>query len=315
MSKWLMFFLILGILLVLAGCNPAPAIAPATDAITETAVIEISTPSPLPELVTTTQTPELSVPPDVVYSIDTLTPSLTPNPAVRPSRTPKPTPTPKPLRAAIEILYPGPDSKVVSEVELRANVRPGKDGRIHTELIGEDGRIIFEQAPRYEIGSNVWGYIVVRIPFTSPFAGELCRLQVVTRDEYGRTLAVNAVHLLILTGGYPEINPPDRADGRIQVTRPKGADEIVGNLMIVEGRIRPVNDQPLIIELMDETGNILASRKLPIPASQTGDYIPFAVDLSYTITKFVKARLTLYQEDNRIPGIMYLYSQEVFLKP
>jgi hypothetical protein len=205
---------------------------------------------------------------------------------------------------------------VVDVVELRAYVQPGKDGHIRTQLIGEDGRVIFEQAPRYLIGPEVWGYIVVKIPFTLPLAGEFCRLQVVTRDEYNRLMAVRAVHILVLSGGFPEINPAEAPEARIQVTNPKVSDEAVfGSLMLVEGKIRPVNDRPLIIALIDEAGNILASRMVSMPDNPPGDKIPFYADLSYSITAPVLARLTLYQEDTRMPGIMYLYSQEVNLKP
>ncbi len=293
---------------------PATRDVPATEGITETVSAVPPTPSALPGPGSETPTPEPRPTLDD-YSLVTLTPSLTPNPSIRPSRTPTPTRTPKPLRAPIEFLYPGPDSKVVDEVELRAYVQPGKDGRIRTQLIGEDGRVIFEQAPLYQIGPDVWGYIVVRIPFTLPLAGEFCRLQVVTRDEFDRLMAVRAVHILVLTGGYPEINPAESPEARIQVTSPRPGDEISGSLMLVEGRIRPVNDQPLIIALLDEDGNILASRMVPLPANLVGENIPFYADLSYSTTSPVLARLTLYQEDNRMPGIMYLYSQELTLKP
>jgi len=315
MQKYLfIFFLVLGILLVSGGCIPATGEIPITETITETATAALPTASALPVPGSDTPTSEPRPTLDV-YSLAPLTPTLTPNPSIRPSRTPTPTKTPRPVRPAIQILYPGPDSKVADEVELRAYVQPGKDRYIRTRLIGEDGRVIFERVAIYKIEPDVWGYIVVRIPFTLPLAGEFCRLQVETRDEFNRIVAVDSVHVLVLTGGYSELTPSDDTRPRTRVGNPRPGDEVIGGQMLVEGDFRPINDQPLIIALLDEDGNILASHMVPITGSSTGQEAPFSAELSYAVTEPVLARLTLYQEDNRIPGIMYLYSQEVLLEP
>jgi len=85
----------------------------------------------------------------------------------------------------------------------------------------------------------------------------------------------------------------------------------------VRGLARPVNNQPLLIELLDEQGRSLAHAALQV-ALPTGNlsHNPFEVDLPYQVTGAVRARLSIRQESaGRIPGIVALWSVPVLLNP
>jgi len=45
------------------------------------------------------------------------------------------------------------------------------------------------------------------------------------------------------------------------------------------------------------------------------DGVPFSAAIHYTISKPIWALLSVRQNDDRIGGLMYLYSQEIFLNP
>jgi hypothetical protein len=85
----------------------------------------------------------------------------------------------------------------------------------------------------------------------------------------------------------------------------------------VTGLARPLNNNPLILELIDEQMNIVGSTSVDIPPP-TGDisHSPFEVAIPYQITGSTPVRLTLRQESaGRIPGTVALHSLEIILEP
>jgi glutaredoxin 2 len=60
---------------------------------------------------------------------------------------------------------------------------------------------------------------------------------------------------------------------------------------------------------------VVGSQLVPLPPKSAGSYVPFSVDIVYTISSYISALLQVSQMDERIGGMMYLYSQEVYLNP
>ena len=84
------------------------------------------------------------------------------------------------------------------------------------------------------------------------------------------------------------------------------------------GLADPVSSNPLVLELIDEEGNLLGSRQIPIE-EPTGDlsHTPFGVGIPYVLEEdMTPVRLILRQEsDGRIPGTVALSSIELTLIP
>jgi hypothetical protein len=146
-------------------------------------------------------------------------------------------------------------------------------------------------------------------------AAEVARLQISTQDQYGRLSALNSVHLLLLSAGFTEINPPGNLDERCTLDMPSPGTRISKGTQAVSGQMRPFNSQPLVIELVTSSGAVVGSKMVAIQPAPDDNYIPFEADISYNITAATWARLTIRQSDDRIGGTMYLYSREVYLNP
>ncbi|MBM3151104.1 MAG: hypothetical protein FJZ96_02685 [Chloroflexi bacterium] len=304
-------FLACLLVLSLAGCAaPRSQPGPGTETTAAPAATVTVPPSPGPG--SGTPSPEASATPGQA-AVETPVPLPIPPVTILPGRSPTPTRTPKPQRALIEILSPGPFSKVVDGLSLQAYARPGGDHRIGVTLVDETGRTLYESHYTYTTPLDSWAFAGDEIAFDLPLAALFARLQVTTQDEFGRLMAVGSVHLILLSDGYDEINPPGSLAERVTLVRPGLEAEIGGGLLIVEGKYSPAGAQPLQVELLDEAGNILASRSIPIPAA--GGTAPFVADLAYSLAAQSRARLSLYQMDDRLPGIFYLYSREVLLDP
>ncbi len=76
----------------------------------------------------------------------------------------------------------------------------------------------------------------------------------------------------------------------------------------------PFNNLPLRVELIDRDGIVANSQLVPISFAGA-NFIPFRVDIPYTLSKGTWELYPVSQFDDRIGGLMYLYSQEIFLNP
>ena len=238
----------------------------------------------------------------------TIEPTLTFTPA--PTRTPTAIPGHK--LAAVQFLAPGSMSKVVSPINLRMNVIVGASQRVQIELFGEDGRLLARTLRRNVPTSRDGVFQSVKIPFEIPVAAELGRITVSTFDKEGRIQALSSVRLLLLSSGVNEFNPVGNPSEPVGVVEPGLEDSVTGGVLTVRGDVWPFNIQPIILELINPEGKSIGLRILTIDSINSQ---MFETTIPYRVTEPTLARLTIRQSDDRMPGLFYIYSQEVLLNP
>jgi len=239
--------------------------------------------------------------------------SATPFPSQTP--TPKPTSTitsiPGHALSAVQFISPGPMSKLVSPIQFRANVISGESQKVQVDLFGEDGRLL-SRTLRTVLNTRDGAFVSFKIPFETRAAAELGRITVSTLDKDGRQQALNSVRILLLSSGVNEINPPGNPSEPVGVVSPKVEESVSGGVVNVKGDIWPFNLQPVIIELVSPEGKSIGLRILTL------DHIDpqlFETTIPYKVTEPMSARLTIHQDDDRMPGLFYIYSQVVLLNP
>jgi len=82
--------------------------------------------------------------------------------------------------------------------------------------------------------------------------------------------------------------------------------------MNVRGDVWPLSLQPVIFEVQGPGGKSLGLQALTV---EDKDPQLFEIGIPYLVSEPTLARLTIRQDDDRIPGLFYVYSQEVFLNP
>ena len=262
-------------------------------------------PSELPQ---PTLTPTFEIPP-------TQGPTPTNTPWWR--RTPTITPTPQPAAATMLIKRPGLFSKVKSPLTISANAMPGADGLVWVELIGEDGRNLYQTRLNFAAYAGRSISIAPEITFELLAPAELARLIVSTRDRFGRVSALTSTDLILIQMGEDQIYPAGYDREPYIIRAPFENQVISGGLLQITALARPVNENPLIVELLDEQGAVLASESLEL-IFPTGDlsHTPFDVVLPYAVSQSTNARLVFRQESaGRIPGTVALTSLELSLQP
>jgi len=255
--------------------------------------------------------------------------SPTPEEIIEPTleETPQPIPTPIPQTtaastaipepaadaSAIQLYSPGPQSKIVSPLIVYGYALPGYHNKGRVDLYGEDGRLITSEVLQLNT-SYKWAYFYWPLPFTTYAAGELGRLSLSTLDQYGRITALNSVHVLLLPEGESVVNPPGDLRERCILEQPVAGMQYKGGVLTVSGKILPFNNLPLKVELVGRDGSLANSQLVPITPSGT-DFIPFRVDMPYSLVRRDWELLTVSQYDDRIGGLMYVFSQEFYLTP
>lgn len=296
-----------------------------TVTLTPTNTIIPTTAGPSP---TATRTPKPSHTPT---STVTLTPSITPTVTLTPSptntstHTPTPTPTLTPTPeppdeipfANVQIIHPNHLSKVVSPIELYTFVAPGGDGRIRVELTGEDGRLLYRQVFIFTdtpVGARI--NLNASVAFEIVGVAETARLTVSVNDEYERLKSLSSVDLVLLGDGQADLTPSGDLLENIFIQQPMIKTLVQGNSVLVSGRARTGNDQPLLVELVAIDGRILGSRLAGIaPLQEDGGHRLFAAEVPFSVNSPTWVRVTVRDNSGRLPGTKHISSVEVLLSP
>ena len=311
------------LLAFLTTCVPAtvtPSPSPTLTSIPPATILptvlppEPTTISPTPKIISPTL--EMTLTPELPPTLEpTITEALPLIPTLMPP-TPVPTSLPQPEvgSGTIQFLSPGPQSKLVSPMILTGYAIPGYGNKGYATLYGEDGQLLVSEILQLNT-AYLWAYFYGTMPFEVQAAGELARLSMNTQDEYGRLTAVNSIHLILLSEGISIVNPPGNLKERSIIDQPAAGHRNSGGMLRVAGEMRPYNNLPSVVELITREGKVIASQPVTIIPAPDDSYVPFQVDLPYSVSIGSWALLVVRQPDDRIDGTMYLYSREIFLYP
>ena len=243
----------------------------------------------------------------------TAPPSETPQATLTP--TPRPTATPSPIpwhrAGAIRFVSPGPMSKVVSPIQLHMEIISGESEKVQVDLYGEDGRLLAREL-RKVLTTGKGAVVSVRIPFETRAAAELGRITVSTLDKEGRIQSLNSVRLLLLSSGVNEFNPVGDPAEPVVMFKPLAEETVSGGVVNVKVDIWPFNLQPIFIELVNSEGKSIGLRMLTVDKIQP--HI-FETTIPYRVAQPTPVRLVVRQDDDRMPGVFYIYTQVILLNP
>ena len=315
-------------LLITAAAQTLMAVQPtntATDALTTQAGFQETLDNPASPMLTETTVAASETPQQTPSPFPTRTPTLSPtftqtnsglpSATLRPTRTPTITPTAYAPGAAIAILQPGPQSRIMTPLRLRAYVRPGGDGRVRIELFGEDGRLLYRKLLVY--GADVQSiYVDEQLDFEIPGVAESARLQISTNDIYGRLTTLATQDMVLLNIGEADVAPPGLQEEPVLLRQPRTNQFIQGGSLLVSGLIAPFNDQPLLVELIDRQGKVVGYRQAAVTIDPNGGYTPFTVEIPYEVSRATYVLVTVKVYSNtRISGIIYATAREVLISP
>ena len=302
MKRLLLLATLLGLL---AGCA-----APASNPIPTAIPLEV-----LPTIIAqTAESANLAATEIFIAQAALVTPTKTLKPTATFTLAPTLTSTSIPghKQSAILITSPGQMSKVVSPITLRMTIAVGASKLVQVDLYGEDGRLLTRTLKR-NVPTSLRGIPqTIQVAFEIQSASELGRLSVSTQDEHGRIQSLNSVRLLLMSSGENDITTPGNPSEPIKIFNPVPKETPSGGMLNLRMDLWPFNLNSTIVELVDPAGKIIGSR---IVAVERLDPQMVDTTIPYKISEPTTARLIVRQNDDRISGLFYLYSQEISLEP
>lgn len=259
-----------------------------------------------PNLNTVTATPEKTTPPMIVLT--------QPTPAEIPEVT---------LAAGIskpsllQIEAPGPGSKIRDFVWVRANVYPGDNGNVSILLTGEDGRTIALREVNYTNWTTGFLSIAEQIQFTPIAASETGLLSIYTKDGFGRIINLTSEKILMLQVGPEEIELPGFHGEPFVMTEPKPSAVSTKGTLRLSGYAHVFEGTPVIVELIQMDGSVLASTEIQVPPVTSGNgYVEFTGNIEYQVNQRTPVRFTIRQESSDLGSLnTALSSYIIYLDP
>jgi len=199
------------------------------------------------------------------------------------------------------------------------SIIPGVGGTVRMDLLGEDGRLLYRDELTFGSGGDRRVLLDPLIDFEIPSVAETARLMVSVEDPNGLVIALTSVEVILLSMGENDPNPPGDMLEPFFIQNPWSQQRISGGSLTAAGLFRPVSDQPVYFEIVAPTGEILGSRQIQLDPHDVeeaaGGYLPFEIDIPYTISKATWARLIVRQVGQRLPGNVAVNSLQVYLSP
>jgi hypothetical protein len=298
--------------------SPSPVVVPEdTQAPSSTPTPDVSarTKGPSPTSLAFNPSPTASLSPSSTSTIDT---SLTPT--RRATRTPTLTPTPPIPNAGVQISEPGPMSRVTSPLKLEANLRSISLGSYHVEIWieplqpGGEPRLLYREVKKLVSNPIDWIYLDPKIEFELSRVSEFGQLRISVFDQYGRPVSINSIDLILLSMGESDITITGDLSEPIVIREPTPNKLIQGGTVIVSGLAKP-SEEFMLVELVDHDGAVVGYRQVFVTPAPDGSYVPYTVEVPYTVTSGTWVRLRISESGVRISGFEHLSSVEVYLTP
>ncbi len=192
-------------------------------------------------------------------------------------------------------LTPGDGSRLVSPIQLSAEIQPELGGLVRVELLNSMGQTISRQLLRVEATQNgTPGAFTTELAFEIRGDEEAGLLTLTLLDAFYRPLTLRSAQITLGAWGEAQIEPGLEDEPWVTLTEPQPMDIVTGGQLTVGGTIRPLTESPVILELLDETSRVIGSRQVAVESP--GTPLNFETTLPYYYIKtFTDARLVVRQ--------------------
>lgn len=215
---------------------------------------------------------------------------------------------PKPIPAAsIAIIIPSTGSIITSPIILEAGITCNPGDILRIELTDKQDKLLFRKLIIPDCRSNVSFELKELIYFDAPAVKTKSRLTIILTDPEEVTRAIASAELS-LSRDDSSINEAKDSQSNFIIISPSEDSLLSHGKFPVSGWIRPMEQTPVILELLSETGGLISSRQISIPEENDGDYFFFDVVIPYSVPRILNAILVIRQMGSEIPGNVALES-------
>lgn len=202
---------------------------------------------------------------------------------------------------SISILSPGNNSVVPAPINVRALVIPGDGKLVRLILVDWQQNLLARQVLRVNAPGQSVVELVTDLVFEIPVDTTSAILTIVTQDQTNRPISIRSVPVTLQSSGEARIESQFYVDPWLTIDHPTPGAVISASPLYVAGSVRPINDRPVIFELLNERGNTLVTRQLGV--DKPGDLINFEIVLPYLPSSRIQDIRLVIRQTSDFPGI------------
>jgi hypothetical protein len=273
--------------------------------------------SPIP--VTATSTP-------IVVATDTpvqvSTPTETATAIVAETETPTPQASPSPTAGAPErpeeailIQVPGPGSQVTSPIRVAGVADPTFEQTLVVRVLLADGTELTQVPAMIQADVGQRGPFEVEVPVDLNEQANLFIQVFVESARDGGTTHLSSMGVTFSPEGLENIFTREPHPEQIAIFAPENGETVSGGVAHVEGFGLATFEQTLLIEILDDEGNLMGAESVIVQAPDLGQPGPYRADVAYTVTEPGPGRVVVRDVSPAFGGNTHLNSIEINLEP
>lgn len=203
---------------------------------------------------------------------------------------------------SFSILSPGENSVVTAPINIGALLVPGDGELVRVILIDGQQNLLARQVLRVNAPAHTVVELVTELAFEIPGETTSAILTIVTQDQANRPIAIRSVPLTLKSSGEGRITSQFEMEPWLTLHHPTPGAVISQTPLYVAGSVKPINDRPVIFELINEHGNAIITRQLGV--EQPGELIHFQIELPYSPTPTIGDMRLVIRQTSDYPGII-----------
>jgi hypothetical protein len=216
---------------------------------------------------------------------------------------------------SIMILTPGNASTVTSPIHISGISDPTFEQNLVIRVINANGDVITEGSTTIQAGLGERGpyELDLELDLEEEQSIFIQVFDVSARD--GGIIHLSSVAVFFSLTGPEDIIVRDLYPEQIVITQPQLGDTISGGTVHVEGIAIASFEQTLLVEVIDEDGDVIAIEPVMVDAPDFGVHGPYQVDIEYTVTGSAPGRIVVRDVSPAHGDNTHLNSVEVTLEP
>jgi hypothetical protein len=217
---------------------------------------------------------------------------------------------------SILISQPGPGSRIVnSPLQVSGIADPTFEQNLVIRLLLANGTELALTPTTIQAELGERGSFAAEVPFTVTGEQQAFVQVYATSARDGGVTHLASVGLTLADSGDEQIVPVDPHAERIQISQPALGETISGGMVTVAGEALASFEQTLVVELLDEAGQVISSQPIIVAAPDLGQPGPFSIELPYEIAGSMPGRVVVRDPSPAFGGDIHLVSVEVTLAP
>jgi hypothetical protein len=215
----------------------------------------------------------------------------------------------------LSILTPTGGSVLSSPIYLQIEIEPDIAYGIKVCLVNDNNLVISRQLYFPQANPNTPTFFESQIPFEIPTETSEALLTVTLMDEFNRPQSLRAIPITLSSNSEREVFEAGVSSRNwLEIKSPSPGSEISGGVFNIEGTLIPQSTNPIIIELMTDSGRVLGNAFLTVETQE--DPIDFILPITYvTVSEPQNVRLIIRQSSPSYQTTIILDSLILTLMP